>query len=392
MSRQIRVYLTPLINYSIYGDEIEVTDYVSSIGRLKRQIERDDGEIGKFDYDNVAVKFYNRDGRFTFSDFFSDGRSFFKFRRDKAKLRITYDFNGVETELFKGLLLEDDNKADLKQETISLQFRSIVSELSYLDVIGGLISPRDTVSRVVKKVLNQPALRQVITYNEDNINIPSKVDLVLDDAGVLDDETCKQCLDLLLLATNTVLYVTNDNNVIVNTREQEKPNSRSFNQDNIINIKDIKDGFNKLFNKVSIGEGDSKVVARNNTSINFYNKTRPKNLDNIITFFTDVEKREILAQNIVDSFSEIKQELTVVTTIDNALNIDLLDTVSLQYEGNIKPTGEITPQIDITELDQENAPLPYELIPLIIEKTDYRVIGINYNLSNYTVDVTMRLK
>jgi len=339
-----QVLITPLVDKDTYGSTVDVTKDIDisdqikdgGIGKIKREVDNGDYDIGVFTYGNITLKASNIDGRFNNEN---DYRSIFKYSRDKAKVEIKfYDSNSSATISFKGIINEEGTKQDFLKDEVKFKVLSLDSVLRKTKIAAGVVSNGTTFSDAIKSIINVPSITSVLNYSASYVNVG--LDLAIDDGSYFDNKTVKDGLDALMVASNSVMVVDSSDYMVVRDRTE---NSGSvfqfyghgdlFGRENIIAIKAYNTGFHRMFNSVVVNDYESS----NTGLIDVYNLRQKKtNVD----FITDSTKSRTIADTILGEFKAPKVELELVTTTEIAKGLSLFDLVSIDYPYEVKPYGD----------------------------------------------------
>jgi len=335
-----KVLFTPLISDDTYGDTVDVTsdvdlsDYIknSGIGKIKRDIDNGDYDIGVFTYANITLKGINQDGIFNTAD---DYRSIFNFTRDKCKVEVKYD-DGLGTSFtsFRGIINDEATRLDFKKNEVRFKVLSEDSILRKTKVSGGLIATGTTFKTAIERLLNQTDITSILTFDANEIEV--SINLTIDDGTWFTDKSTKDALDALLVVSNSVMIV-EDSVMIVRTREENTGTIHKFygegdllGRENIEDIKEYNTGMQRAFNAITFN--DSHVE---NTALIKTFGLREKIIN--YGFITDDTKKAQIAQNILNEFKAPKIELEINVPTNLAKNINFFDLVSVDYPYIIKP-------------------------------------------------------
>lgn len=357
MSITYRVYITPRISTTGYGTELEITDYVleTGVSTIRRGIDSTDYDIGAFFYDDLQLKCANIDGYFNDE---TDYRSIFKFSRDLAKIRVVYENSDDDTIVFRGLINEEATRIDVTKEEIQFRVLSRDSILRTVRVAGGTLSNSSSIRTALTSILNVPAITAVLNFSLANINPVNNI--TIDDASQLEDKSTREALNQLLLASNSVLIVDENDNIIVRSRDHNTGTDilnlygayDLKRRQNIIDIKNYNSGKQRMFTAVRIND-----TERANTGyIEAYGYRQKK----ITMDFLTSESTEIqVANTILDEFKAPKIELEVTVPTQVARSAQVLDRVSVTNPLRIEPSsGNFLPIIGVAKIGDTLTPLP----------------------------------
>jgi hypothetical protein len=391
MSR-VRVYLQTFDDDGVYtGTWSEITNDVREAGvsAITQSLDMTEFDIGVIRNSSIDLKLRNDHGRY--SDV-GNIDSVFRYTRANSLVKVTWnradrdvpprllrpgiDFISQEEECYIGLLNDDSAKMGLVDHEVSFRVLGRESVLDQVAVPAGLVNG-DTVSEILLHILNQSRVTNLLTVSALNLN--PGLDSAWDDVSVFENQTVREALPDLLLASNSVLYIEGDA-IVVSSRAPGETVAMEFygqgtvnGRENILNVKDITSGRARILNYVrwqdtSLLETDASSVTRNGI------RTRdPIDIEGITTQAT----REAILESIRDEFANPKREFTLVTPLTyESLELALLDRVSIDYPHvSIDPND---PMYGFAEYEVALYPQPltnFEILPedgfkIIAKKTD----------------------
>lgn len=387
---QYKVYLTPLKNKDVYvSEEIDISDYVefSGIGSIVRQVDNGDFDIGVFTYSNVDLKIVNSNGKFSQPD---DYRSFFEYSRDLSKIRIEFlDREQNVFTTFKGIINDEATTQDFNKRTMKFSILSYDSILKKIIVPAGLISNGDTFKEAFIKILNRVEVLSLLNFDEANVN--PTLNLQIDIGNYFDNLTSRNALNDILLASNSILFIDDSDNIIIKERKEnlnipfEIYNDGNLeSKENIFNIKSFNNGLQRSFNSIKV----NNVVANNDKYIETFN-LRQKEFT--LDFITNITTLSTIASNILNEFKAPKKEGEVEVSSEDFQNIQLLDVVAFPYESFSKLYQN---DKDIAMYEQEtygNFNYPIELRELNLSpQIKYKTIAIKNDPKNKKIVLKIR--
>jgi len=336
----IRVYMTPLVEDGVYGDTVEVTqdvdvsDLIKSggLGTLKRQIDFGDFDIGVYVFGDITLKCINYDGRFNDS---SDWRSMFPYRRDLTKVEIKIiNSDGVVYSRFKGLINDDATKQDYGKGEASIRVLSLDSIFRKNNVAGGAISNGFTFQAAIETILNVPAVTSILGFDAADIELGYNG--TIDDASVFDQSIIKGALDDLLLASNSILFIDENDDIVVTPRKERDTthyfygNDNVEGRDNILNISNYNNGTQRGFNSIKVNE-----TIRTNDGWAVEYGVREKSFD--LSFITTKETEEEIGDALLAEFAVPKPELEIEVASIDAVQVDLMHKVRVDFDYMKRP-------------------------------------------------------
>lgn len=391
--KNYRIFFTPLIGENTYGDvvdvtqDVDVTDFVKSVGTIQREIDNGDYDIGIFTFGDITLNMINFSRKFNTPD---DARSMFKFKRDRCKVEIIfYDQDATASTRFKGLINDDATRLDLNTSVIRFKVLSLDSILRQVQVPPGAIVDGDLFSLAIKKILNVPEITSTLTYSASNVVVD--YDVAVDVGEPFSNRVAFDALTDLLLASNSILYVDSDDVVHVKARTGSDNvyylygHGDLYGRENIIKVKDYNNGLQRAFSSIKVGDTQ---VANDDDWITEYG-FRQKSLS--FDFITSTAKELAIAQNILDNFKVPKPEFQISVLTKDVPDIELLDHVSVDYNYRIAAAGgdQAPPMVGTAILG--TAYLPYISGAFRIRpKTRWKVIGIDEN--PITFETTLKLR
>lgn len=392
-----RILITPLICNGQYGDIIDVTQDIdisdsieqSGVGVIKQEIDTGDFDFGAFTFGNVNLKGINKNG--ALSEINNNFNTIFRYKRDQAKVEIQY-FDGTSNTpitRFSGLLNEDGSKQDFGQSQTSLDVFSLTSVIRKLKVTGGQVGSDILFSRALKNLLAVPEVTDLIIFDENNINV--EYDDTIDDGSVFDGLQYKETIDQLLLVSNSIMYVDENNKLIISPR-REKSATHFFygggdelGRENIIDIRQYNTGLQRAFSSIKINDievTDEPYAAQYGI--------RQKSFS--LSFVLGSEKLTNIAKNLLDSYKVPKPEFGMTVKTKDAKNIRLLDSISVNYPLRTQPPKDKKMAIyDASVYDDPDYVYPLTFGNFGIDKdVKWKVIGILEDTKKFLTVLKLR--
>jgi hypothetical protein len=331
-----KVEITPLAKNNVYGDVIDVTEFVkqAGIGDISIRVDSTDFDVGVYTYDKVDISFIN------FNGWFSDinmGSTRFKFTRDRAKLNIFYrDETRTYIEVFKGIINDEFTQQDFDSNIVKFRALSYDSIFRKLNCNVDTIAAGQTIKTALVNLLNRPAITNLINFDLAKIN--PVLNLTIDDVEALTNVSFKVALDSLLQASCSVLFIDDTNTVVIKSRDHTAGVQQSFynwgdvlGRNNIIGISKYNTGTQRAFNLFKIGDD---ISALNVASIN-KNGLREKSLDAVEKIITNVANRQLVVDTYLSTFSNPKIELELMVKSELAKDLKLFDLVTVDYRQKV---------------------------------------------------------
>jgi hypothetical protein len=385
-----KVYLTPRNGRITYGDEIEITDYVKLDGlpTITREVDATDYEMGVYKYDDLTLNVVNIDGYF--NDEF-DSRSIFAFGRDRAKIRVEFCNTDGDTIVFRGLLNEEGTRLDPEADDISFRCLSRDSVIRNTKVSGGTIANGASCKTALVAILSATDITSVLNVSSANIN-PS-LNFTIDLGSKFDNKSTRTVLNSLLLASNSIMLIDSDDNVIV--RDRSEDTTRDIlnlygpfdiqQRTNIIRLTTVNSGMHRMFTAFRVNDTEESSLGY----LTDYGY-RQKAID--LNFVTDPDTESDIASELLEEFKVAKMECTVQVPTYVARASQLFDRVSLNYPLRVKPVeGKFLPVIGSTKIGDTEMPLPYTFGSLSIDpNVAFKIIGISENPKEFTTLLKLR--
>ena len=388
-----RVLITPLVSEGVYGtaidvtQDIDMTDLIKSFSNVRQEIDNGDYDIGIFTFGNLTMNAINFKKKFSNEH---EALSIFPFTRDRAKVLIQYrDKDANEITRFKGLINEDATRMDIKRDIVRFKVLSQDSIFRQVNVPSGAIVVGDLFSTAIKKILNVPAITDVLSFSAANINV--NLDIAIDDGEVFSDTVVKNSLDQLLLASNSILFIDSNDNIIVKERSENVPlfalfgNGDPHGRENILSIKNFNNGLHRVFNSIKVGD----IEVTTDTAWVSENGFRQKTFS--FDFITTGSKEKQIADRISNHFRVPKMEFDLVVKTEAVKQIRLLDLVRVAFDYQATPDMEDDrlPMYGVAKYDEVNYANTSGSFR-ITQNISWKVYGISENAKNFTTTLKLR--
>lgn len=397
MSR-FKVYVKPFKEDGTYETEwLDVTEDVELQGvtAMKQSLDNNEYDIGIFKNSGVTLTLTNIAGKY--SDVGEPG-TIFNFRRSNSLIKITWQVMSYdlicgffeagnvalseEVVAFEGLL--DDTALKQEAEDQNLKFKVLGKE----SILGEVLVPfssianGDTFEELLFTLLNQTAITSVLTVSALNIDCDTNV--AVDAVASLENKTVREAINLILLYSNSVLYVVDDV-VHVSPRDATADLIKTFygqgaiyGIENILDLSDYRKGLNRVFNLVTWK--DTALSSSDVTSLEDYG-VRKKEIDTPL--ITDTTKRQTILDAIKVEFRNPKREVILRAPIDyETIALNVLDKIAIDYPNiAINDTADI-PLWDLALWD--SARYPFEVLPIAIEASArFKILSKDIDPSNH---------
>jgi hypothetical protein len=385
------VYLTPLDVFGNYLTEaIDISDFVilEGVPLIKKELDQGDFQIGVFNYQSITIRVDNRNGEF--NEKILDYRSIFPAGRDRAKILINFlDSDGNSDISYKGIITDRATKQDLLNEIITFTVLSFDSVFSQQSILENAIADGTLFSDAIFSILTKSFTTPLLSISKSDINLT--LDLQIDDGSYFDNLLLKTALDQLLLASNSVLLIDDNDNIIIRSREENTNtpyvfyHNDQFKRDNIKGVANFNNGLQRMFNSVVV----NNVESRDQDSIDLYG-VRQKSIT--LSFMSNTTSLGIIGQSIVGEFATPRIEMELLTDVDSAKDIAFLDKVNVDYDLRISPAPNPNGIVPLYEVDEyEKSHYPYEIGDLRIDpRKIFKVIAFFENSTTYNTTVKLR--
>jgi hypothetical protein len=301
---------------------------------------------------------------------------------------IFYDETGADQTRFKGLINDDATRLDFDKNLIRFKVLSLDSIFRQVSVPAGAIVAGDLFSTAIKKILNVPEITSTLTYSAANVTV--NLDLTIDDGDVFSAIPAKEALDLLLLASNSILFVDNTDTIYVKARRESLNQFNlygigdQYGREDIVTIKEYNNGLQRAFSSIKVNEN---TVATSEAYVAEYG-FRQKDLT--LDFITTLAKEEEIAARLLDEFKVPKPEMEITVLSRAVEGIEILDMVSILSDYRMIPS------------DGGNLPLRGSAIRgaairpktigayRILPKMKWKVISIDEDPAKFTTALKLR--
>jgi len=307
---QYLVLITPKTGTDTYGTELDVSNKVlaSGISNIKMGADSGDYGFGIFAFGDITLKAFNKDGFFNDE---SDIRSMFQFSRDEAKVKIqwqkiTWDdvldiLTVTPTQTFKGFIDDDATRVDATNGRIRFKVLSEDAVLRKSKVPGGVIGNGVTASTALGVILDTASVTKLLTFNAANIN--PAFDFTIDVGSEFDGKLRSRAVKDILLASNSVMIVDSDSNIIVQSRsEDQTANILSLfgefdiqGRSNIKSLRAFNSGRHRMFNTIKVNTEESV-----DTPIATQFGARRRDIS--LSFVTSVPTAKTIADTLLESY------------------------------------------------------------------------------------------
>ena len=242
-------------------------------------------------------------------------------------------------------------------------------------------------------ILSQPNITALLTVDIANIN--PGLDFVIDAPEELDNLEVKEALDLILIASGSVLILDGDT-VIIRDRNKDNLEENALqlrgrgeisNNANIIKLSDYNNGKQRQFNSIYLNDG--LVTIEDNPAILEYGLRQIK-FD--FPMVRDIDTLGDIGESIADEFRYPKIELKAEVPAEVAEDSELLDLVSVDAPFLKKPIqSKFFPVYGVSTYGDSMTPYPGIFGSVGIDKSvKFKIISIEKRLKNFTTILKLR--
>lgn len=385
-----RCYISPRLTSGVYGSWVDVTRYVTTanLGRYRRSIDSDDFDIGYYEESNVTIGFDNQCGDFMENRGFFEGAII-----DRSRIRIIAGYRDPEAPSdlsrasyevdFEGIIDDRGTSIDSNQENARFTVLSYSSIINRLRTDPGAVGTGQDFKTAFFNLLNRSEINQLLTVDLNNIN--PKLNLPIDVPSFFAGKQLKQSISSLLLASNSVLKITNNTIYVVPRTQSPTVRFQFFGKGskrpcNIISLTNWHTGLRRAITRIRLNELEWDA----STEILDLYGSNLKTID--LGMMTDEDVIQAIAEDIIAEFQYPKAEFELTTDyLGN--EIDILDMVTVENEGTI--TSDSPPIYGKAVYGQSNYTERVGGVKLrLIE--GYKVLSISHNYQNYTTTIKLR--
>ncbi len=339
-----------------YSDYENITEDVieKNFDSLKQNLEADEYNIGKITFDNISITLRNEHSKYSDA---SNPVSIFPYKRDETLIKIEWGRNSYplscgntacgETFLsdvrtvFKGLLEDNSTKFDVLEQVVKFKILSLDSIINKVGTPFSLLNVSQDADTLLYNILNQTRITQFFTVSPSNIN--TSYNFTPDSIASLENTSCFEAIQEILLMANSIMYVKNDV-VYIRSRSADIDSSFVFygpssnaGIENILNIRSYQTGLNKCFNYWTWKDTTLKISFVD--SIGKYGE-RKKELDSEL--ITNDTKRLLVMNSYITEFGFPSKELTlVVPMFTQIVDLSFLNRIHIDYPSDILPIKDV---------------------------------------------------
>lgn len=397
MATVYKVLITPRMSQYVYATEIDVSDNIdqNGVGIVKKSVDATDFNIGTYYFGDITLKGFNKQGYFNDP---TDQRSiFYPYSRDLAKVKVVFSNEDGDTITYNGLINDAGTTIDVENEEITFTVLTRDSVVRDDTVSGGTISDGMMIKSAFAALLDVPRITSVLTYDVANNN--PAYNFAIDVGSVFDNMAKKDALTELLAASNSVMLIDPDGNIIIKDRtDNGNPDVLLlygkydiYGRENILGIKNYNTGLQRMFTSIVVENSNtSSSTEKNDPGLISTFGARQK----IFTFnwITDPGIQATVAESILNTFRAPKIEMMIDIPTALVRDNDLLDLVSINYPLRIKPHNNLNlPIIGITKIGDATSPLPDTLGSTIIDPNiGFKIIEMAHDEKQFITTLKLR--
>lgn len=401
-----RAYIIPFNEDGTYSDtEIEITQDVDfgSISTVKQQLDQNENKVGVLTFNDLNLKLRNEHGKYSdptvpesiFSHKRSDSIFILKWQIDSLlpyagpAIAGTSHVSPIEV-IYEGFINDDATRTSVKDHFTSLKVIGLESIVTQIEVPFSTIGATDLFSEVIFDVLNQSEITDLITVSAANITVG--YDENMDTKTDLQNKTGKEALDILLLLSNSILYI-KDRVLFVTGRTATATSQYIFKGPasilglpNMQDISDIRTGRSQMFNYWTWA--NETFTVEDNTTVALYGRKKRELNEEIVT---DTTKRQNILGALNTEFGAPKENFRVTVPIDyTTLQLFYLNKVNVDYPTVYIPgEDEDLPIYGVSKYDEAVYPIPESVLTIPVT-TDYKIIGVNLKVKAQLIEFKLK--
>lgn len=395
-------------NLDYTGEFIDVTDDVDirSVGKIKQKVDGSNFDVGIFRFTDFKFTLRNDHGKYSEPGVL---QSIFTDKRIDSIVKVEWSQNefgpicgiaicgedtlGDDVSTFYGLLNDSSSTQNIRDNKITFSVQGLESIFNKVETNFSALSGTEVISDIIFDVLNQSGVTRLMTVDAGNISCD--IDQVPDTIADLEETTIKEALDILLEASNSILYVTPDTQtVFVKARNPTASVVRTFygqssnvGSEDIVDLKKISQGINRTFNFLKWE--DTTITSKDNSSIDIYG-VRKKDIDN--NLITDTTKRQNVLDAYKNEFAFPKRELMLTSILDySTVELFFMDRIAIDYPTVFYPAtlSDDIPRYGLGIYGQDKYPLGTWSLTITPE-TNFKIIGRTIDLKKGIVEFSIR--
>lgn len=397
-------YPNPLNEYSAFE---EVTNDVleNSFGSIKEDLESNEFDVGALTFGNITLKMRNETAKYSEA---TNASSIFPFKRDRTLVKITWDRNitlaacgyfaaghtflSNEIKVFEGFIEDNASSFDVEKQTQMFKVLAKDSIIQREETPYSTLDVADDIETHIFNILNQANITKFLTVDASNISVDNN--LVLDDITPLENTNCLEALQEILLVGNAVLYVNDNDEIIVRTRQEDASSSFIFygpssdnGIENISNISKYKLALNRCFNYWT-WEDNSVAPVQFADSVALYGQRKKQLRSELIT---DNSKKTIILNSYLNEFGFPQVELNLTAPlISEIANLRFLNVVNIDYPSELLPVADdLSSRYSIDRYGEARYANTINSLFISISE-EWKILNININTQSHEVTFKLR--
>lgn len=390
-----QVFITPVIRPNGYGDEVDVSNFITfdGVSKIKRSIDSTDYSVGVFKFNSLRLKGENGKGLFNEND----SRSIFQAGRNLSKVRVVVSDINTSTQTitnivqFRGLVNEDGTRINISNNDVTLVALSNDSILRTTQVQIDSILDGFDVKTALLSILNQKTITDVLNIQESNIN--PDYNFIIGDGVSFWEKSVSESVNTLLLSSNSSLIIDESNNVIISSRSSNlkpplvlKGLGSQQGDSNINSISLYNSGRQRQFNSVLL---NNSLIAQDDSHVSEYGLKQKKFEFNYITNMLTLQE---IGDRFVNEFKFPKIELKMIVPSPVVSGSALLDPVRVDAPWLRKRAKDkFFPVTQVATIGDDLTPLPLVSGSVQIDKNvKFKIISIEENTKLFTTVLKLR--
>ena len=411
-----RVSIAPQVAPNIFGNYIDVSDYVelNSLGTINIETEQTEFSVGIARTSSITLKLKNDSGRFSDEN---TSETIFTYKRAGSKVKISY-FEGLEVarygsaiygdsvygdqlDIYEGVISSETPRQNVQNDMISLSVVGVESIFDSIPYDGTELNTVQSLRFLFENLLNKPAILALANVNVANFTVGT--DFILDNLDDFEDiDTIDEAISILLEVSNSILVV-QDGEVYISDKEATAEvqytfygQASNFGIENIQNIQNDTDGLPRMYNlwrwdTDTLGESEPiPSPVKNQTTVDKYGVR--KQIQGI-KGITDGPTRTEILESFLDEYGTLKKELDLTAPANyQVVRLPMLSKVEIDYPAPQFPAnGGDLPIWGTPTMVWGNFSWPYKLFQYEINTTTkFKIIGIKYSMKKDLVTFRLR--
>lgn len=402
-----KFFISYPLNNTDYSDFVEITSDAleSSVRNLNQKLSSNEYDIGSIKFNEIKLVLDNQKGKYSEA---INPVSIFNFKRDQTILKIEWDRNiegaycgnfecgltflSQPIEIYRGLLEDNSSKFDAETQSQTFTFLGLESIIGKTQIDFSALDVNDDFNTTIYNILNQDAITKTLTVDQANIDVA--LNLVPDDIGFLEDKTCLEGLNEILLLAGSILYVDSTTIYVKDRSVSDDLKFTFYGPSSDLGIENIHDisaftlGQNRTFNFFKWRDTNNKQSFVDSIDNFGY---RPKEIASDI--LTDSGKQLQVLNYLLTEFGFPKKELEIIVPLTTEIleNIFFLDKIKIDYPADYRVESEETLVARYGSATYGSSRYLQAISSLIIDvSTDWKVLNRKLDIKNHKVTLRVR--